>query len=118
MSVISQIRSGLAGRASRARISNSTVCTNPGESKSSPPAAYFHRSAATRPPQNTAVLRNRSACLTPAAEGWLKAGTEPKRVADWAGHSVNVLLRIYTHCLDGGEAEARRRIQRTLEDAN
>jgi hypothetical protein len=38
---------------------------------------------------------------------WLKAGVEPKRVAEWAGHSVDVLLRIYTHCLDGGEHEAR-----------
>jgi integrase len=47
---------------------------------------------------------------------WLKAGIEPKRVAEWAGHSVDVLLRIYTHCLDGGEDDARRRIQRTLED--
>ena len=46
---------------------------------------------------------------------WLKAGIEPKRVAEWAGHSVDVLLRIYTHCLDGGEREARRRVQRTLE---
>jgi hypothetical protein len=40
---------------------------------------------------------------------------EPRRVAEWAGHSVDVLLRIYTHCLDGGGQEARQRIQRTLE---
>jgi hypothetical protein len=45
---------------------------------------------------------------------WLKAGTEPKRVAEWAGHSVEVLLRIYTHCLDQGEHEALRRIQKAL----
>jgi integrase len=53
----------------------------------------------------------RHACVST----WLKAGVEPKRVAEWAGHSVDVLLRIYTHCLDGGEYEARRRVQRTLE---
>lgn len=53
----------------------------------------------------------RHACVST----WLKAGIEPKRVAEWAGHSVDVLLRIYTHCLDGGEHEARRRVQRTLE---
>ena len=53
----------------------------------------------------------RHACVST----WLKAGIEPKRVAEWAGHSVDVLLRIYTHCLDGGEREARRRVQRTLE---
>ncbi len=54
----------------------------------------------------------RHACVST----WLKAGIEPKRVAEWAGHSVEVLLRIYTHCLDDGEHEARRRIQKTLED--
>jgi integrase len=56
----------------------------------------------------------RHACVST----WLKAGTEPKRVAEWAGHSVEVLLRIYTHCLDQGEHEALRRIQKTLKDAN
>jgi integrase len=54
----------------------------------------------------------RHACVST----WLKAGIEPKRVAEWAGHSVEVLLRIYTHCLDDAEHEARRRIQKTLED--
>jgi hypothetical protein len=29
---------------------------------------------------------------------------------------VDVLLRIYTHCLGGGKAEARRRIQQLLDD--
>jgi integrase len=53
----------------------------------------------------------RHACVST----WLKAGVEPKRVAEWAGHSVDVLLRIYTHCVDGGEHEARIRIQRTLD---
>jgi hypothetical protein len=54
----------------------------------------------------------RHACVST----WVKAGTEPKRVAEWAGHSVDVLLRIYTHCLDEGEQEALRRIQKTLDD--
>ena len=52
----------------------------------------------------------RHACVST----WLQAGTEPKRVAEWAGHSVEVLLRIYTHCLDQGEHEALRRIQKAL----
>jgi integrase len=56
----------------------------------------------------------RHACVST----WLKAGTEPKRVAEWAGHSVEVLLRIYTHCLDQGEHEALRRIQKALNDAS
>lgn len=54
----------------------------------------------------------RHACVST----WLKAGIEPKRVAEWAGHSVDVLLRIYTHCLDGGEHEARKRIERMLAE--
>ena len=52
----------------------------------------------------------RHACVST----WLQAGTEPKRVAEWAGHSVEVLLRIYTHCIDQGEHEALRRIQKAL----
>jgi len=43
--VTSKIRSGRAEAASRALISTSTVCTNPGNSKSNPPAAYFHRAS-------------------------------------------------------------------------
>jgi hypothetical protein len=54
----------------------------------------------------------RHACVST----WLKAGAEPKRVAEWAGHSVTVLPRIYTHCLDGGEHEALRRIQKAPAD--
>ena len=38
------------------------------------------------------------------------------QVAEWAGHSVEVLLWIYTHCLDEGEREALWRIQRALAD--
>jgi hypothetical protein len=35
-------------------------------------------------------------------------------VAEWAGHSVEVLLRIYAKCLDGGDALVRRRVQVAL----
>jgi hypothetical protein len=35
-------------------------------------------------------------------------------VADWAGHSVEVLLRIYAKCLDGGDALIRQRVQAAL----
>lgn len=74
------------------------------------------REAAFTPAQVASTLAKRPYDLRHACVStWLKAGTEPKRVAEWAGHSVDVLLRIYTHCLDGGEDEARRRIQRTLE---
>jgi hypothetical protein len=42
----------------------------------------------------------------------------PTTVAEWAGHSVEVLLRIYAKCLDGGDALVRRRVQAALEYAD
>jgi hypothetical protein len=32
-------------------------------------------------------------------------------VAEWAGHSVEILLRINAKCLDGGDALIRQRVQ-------
>lgn len=49
-----------------------------------------------------------------AVSTWLKAGVEPTRVAEWAGHSVAVLLRVYAKFVDGGEQTARRRIADAL----
>jgi integrase len=46
-----------------------------------------------------------------AVSTWLNSGVEPARVAQWAGHSVDVLLRIYAKCLDGQEDVALRRIE-------
>ncbi|NYI99575.1 integrase [Nocardioides thalensis] len=48
----------------------------------------------------------RHACVST----WLEAGVPSARVAAWAGHSVAVLHRVYAHCLDGREDEARRRV--------
>jgi hypothetical protein len=42
---------------------------------------------------------------------WLNAGVEPARVAEWAGNSVPVLLRVYAKCLSGTEQSALRKIQ-------
>jgi hypothetical protein len=36
-------------------------------------------------------------------------------VAEWAGHSVDILLRIYAKCLDGQEGTALRRIEEALK---
>lgn len=52
----------------------------------------------------------RHACVST----WLNAGVEATRVAEWAGHSVAVLLRVYAKCLDGGEQTARQRVQDAL----
>jgi integrase len=49
-----------------------------------------------------------------AVSTWLNAGVEATRVAEWAGHSVAVLLRVYAKCLDGGEQAARAKVQRAM----
>jgi integrase len=45
---------------------------------------------------------------------WLNGGVPPTTVAEWAGHWVEVLLKIYAKCLDGGDAAIRQRVQATL----
>jgi len=54
----------------------------------------------------------RHACLST----WLNGGVAPAQVAEWAGHSVEVLLRTYVRCLDGQHDIAKRRIMETLDD--
>ncbi|WP_068920876.1 tyrosine-type recombinase/integrase [Planobispora rosea] len=45
-----------------------------------------------------------------AVSTWLNAGVPAPQVAEWAGHSVDVLLRVYAKCIDGQDADAKRRI--------
>lgn len=45
-----------------------------------------------------------------AVSTWLNAGVGAPQVAAWAGHSVEVLLRVYAKCIAGQRDEARRRI--------
>lgn len=45
---------------------------------------------------------------------WLNAGVPATQVADWAGHSVHVLLKVYAACIDGEESAALTRIQAAL----
>lgn len=45
---------------------------------------------------------------------WLNAGVPATQVAEWAGHSVNVLLRVYAACVSGQEQMAMSRIQSAL----
>jgi integrase len=49
-----------------------------------------------------------------AVSTWLNAGVGPTQVAEWAGHSVAVLLQVYAKCLSGQEDAARRRIDDAL----
>lgn len=49
-----------------------------------------------------------------AVSTWLNGGVPPTTVAAWAGHSVEVLLKIYAKCLDGEAALLRQRVQAAL----
>ncbi len=39
-----------------------------------------------------------------AVSTWLNSGVPPTKVATWAGHSVDILLKIYAKCIDGDDA--------------
>jgi len=54
----------------------------------------------------------RHACVST----WLSAGVAPPQVAAWAGHSVDVLLRVYAKCIDDSEAIALKRIEAMFSD--
>lgn len=49
-----------------------------------------------------------------AVSTWLNGGVPAPTVAEWAGHSVEVLLEVYAKCLDGQEHMARQQVQRAL----
>jgi integrase len=52
----------------------------------------------------------RHACLST----WLNGGVYSTQVAEWAGHSVDVLLRISAKCIAGQDELAKRRIDEAL----
>ena len=45
-----------------------------------------------------------------AVSTWLRTAGDPARVAEWAGHSVAVLLCVYAKCIHGMEEEVLQRI--------
>jgi integrase len=45
-----------------------------------------------------------------AVSTWLNATGNPAQVAEWAGHTVDVLLRVYAKCISGQQEAAKRRI--------
>ena len=46
------------------------------------------------------------------------AGSPPAQVAEWAGHSVAVLLKVYAKCIDGQDQIAKRRIEDALRETD
>ncbi|MEU7864662.1 hypothetical protein AB0B91_63990, partial [Nonomuraea sp. NPDC049141] len=53
-------------------------------------------------------------CRHACVSARLNAGVNPPQVAEWGGHSVEVLLGVYAKCISGGQAEAMRRIETAL----
>ncbi|MFB9830740.1 tyrosine-type recombinase/integrase [Actinoallomurus acaciae] len=52
----------------------------------------------------------RHACVST----WLNGGVPPAQVAEWAGHSVSVLLKVYAKCIEGQDETSKRRIEAAL----
>lgn len=71
-----------------------------------PRAASFQVSPYRRTPLGATPYTLRHACVST----WLNGGVPPTQVAEWAGHSVEVLLKVYAKCLDGQNMLARRRV--------
>ena len=49
-----------------------------------------------------------------AVSTWLNAGVPATQVAKWAGHSVEVLLKVYARCLDRQDHAVRERLRAAL----
>lgn len=49
-----------------------------------------------------------------AVSTWLTGGVDPATVAEWAGHSLSVLMEVYAACLYGQDVVNRRRVQEAL----
>jgi integrase len=76
------------------------------------------RRAVLTPAQVESPLAGRPYDLRHAAVSlWLNAGVAPQQVAEWAGHSVHVLLKVYAKCVDGEQQAARLRIENALKTA-
>jgi integrase len=79
------------------------------------------RKAALTPAQHRSPLARRPYDLRHAAVSlWLNEGVPATQVAEWAGHSVHVLLKVYAKCIEGQDSAARLRIAEALsrgEDA-
>src|SRR3954466_15418136 len=73
------------------------------------------REKALTPARQRSPLARRPYDLRHAAVSlWLKAGVPATQVAEWAGHSVHVLMRVYAKCVYGQDEAARRRVEAAL----
>ena len=67
-------------------------------------AAFTDAEAASLAAQRPYDLRH--ACVST----WLNSTGDPAQVAEWAGHSVNVLMQVYAKCISGRQDANKRRI--------
>lgn len=73
------------------------------------------RDSALTPEEAASPLARRPYDLRHAAVStWLNGGVPATQVAEWAGHSVAVLLRVYARCIAGQSDLAREQISRAL----
>jgi hypothetical protein len=73
------------------------------------------RTVALTPAQQRSPLAKVPYHLRHAAVSlWINAGVPATQVAEWAGHSVHVLLKVYAKCIDRQDEAARRRIEAAL----
>jgi integrase len=73
------------------------------------------RQAAFTPEVCASPLAKRPYDLRHAAVStWLNSGVPAPEVAEWAGHSVAVLLEVYAKCLEGGRQGAMARVDAAL----
>jgi hypothetical protein len=63
---------------------------------------------------NTPLVKRPYDLRHAAVSTWLNGGVPATTVAAWAGHSVEILLKIYAKCLDGQDAAVRRRVEGAL----
>lgn len=68
----------------------------------------------TEQAQSTPLARRPYDLRHAAVSTWLNGGVPATTVAEWAGHSVEVLLEVYAKCLTGQEHVARQQVQRAL----
>lgn len=76
-------------------------------------SAAFSPTAAASPLARTPYDLRHAAVST-----WLAAGVPVTQIADWAGHSVEVLLKIYAKCLDGEKARTQAKVAAALAGKN
>lgn len=104
-------------RTGRAGVALAPPFANPVSMNSIYRAWALARQDVLGPEQITSALGRRPYDLRHACVStWLNAGVPPAQVAEWAGHSVSVLLQVYAKCVDGEDEIARRRIETALGD--